>query len=136
MPKSRSAKPARQTPHAPARRSPCPVACALDIFGDRWTLLIVRDLILHRNRFKDFTASPEGIPTNILSDRLTRLRRNAIIEQVPAADGTRRLAYRLTRKGTALRPILKAMRDWGLQWAEGAQALLSEQRRSESPRST
>ncbi|MEQ1842043.1 MAG: transcriptional regulator, partial [Verrucomicrobiales bacterium] len=47
-----------------SRRSPCPVSCALDLFGDRWTLLIIRDLFLGRSRFKDFTASPEGIPTN------------------------------------------------------------------------
>ncbi len=110
---------------ASARRSPCPVACALDIFGDRWTLLVVRDLVLGRGRFKDFSASPEGIPTNILSDRLARLLEHDVIEQIPADDGTRRLAYRLTTKGTALRPILKAVRDWGLKWVDGAQALLS-----------
>jgi DNA-binding HxlR family transcriptional regulator len=92
----------------PARRSPCPVACSLDIFGDRWTLLIVRDLFFGRTRFKDFTASPEGIPTNILTDRLERLLAHGIIEQIPAQDGTKRLAYRLTQKGKAIRPVLKA----------------------------
>ena len=85
---------------APApRRSPCPIACSLDIFGDRWTLLIIRDLLLGRARFKDFTASPEGIPTNILADRLERLLEHRVIEQIPAEDGTKRLAYRLTEKG-------------------------------------
>jgi len=98
------------------RRSLCPVACSLDIIGDRWTLLIVRDLFLGRTRFKDFTASPEGIPTNILTDRLKRLLAHGIIEQIPAEDGTRRLAYRLTKKGKALGRMLKAMRDWGLAW--------------------
>jgi DNA-binding HxlR family transcriptional regulator len=98
------------------RRSPCPVACALDILGDRWTLLIIRDLMLGRSRFKDFAASPEGIPTNILAERLERLLRNKIVEQEPAEDGTKRLAYRLTRKGRALGPVLKSMRDWGLKW--------------------
>jgi len=106
------------------RRSPCPVACSLDILGDRWTLLIVRDLFFGRNRFKDFTASPEGIPTNILSERLTRLQRHQIIKQMPAPDGSRRLAYRLTEKGKALGPLLLAMRDWGLTWEKGTQALL------------
>ena len=105
------------------RRSPCPVACSLDLFGDRWTLLIVRDLFLGRARFKDFAASPEGIPTNILAERLERLRAHGIVEQAPADDGTKRLAYRLTEKGKALGPILKAMRDWGLTWEKSTRAL-------------
>jgi DNA-binding HxlR family transcriptional regulator len=105
------------------RRSPCPVACSLDIFGDRWTLLIVRDLFFGRTRFKDFTASPEGIPTNILTDRLERLLVHRVIEQIPAEDGTKRLAYRLTEKGKALRLVLKAMRDWGLAWGKSTRVL-------------
>jgi DNA-binding HxlR family transcriptional regulator len=105
------------------RRSPCPVSCSLDIFGDRWTLLIVRDLFFGRTRFKDFTASPEGIPTNILTDRLERLLVHRVIEQIPAEDGTKRLAYRLTEKGKALRPVLKAMRDWGLAWDKSTRVL-------------
>ena len=111
-------------PKAPPRRSPCPVACALDLVGDRWTLLVIRDLVLGRTRFKDFTASPEGIPTNILSERLDRLLRSGIAEQTPAADGTKRLAYRLTKKGQALRPALEAIRDWGLAWEPGTRAQL------------
>jgi DNA-binding HxlR family transcriptional regulator len=107
-----------------ARRSPCPIACSLDIFGDRWTLLVVRDLILGRSRFRDFAASPEGIPTNILSERLERLLEYQIIEQMPASDGTKRLAYRLTKKGKALRPVLAAMRDWGLAWDKSTRVLL------------
>jgi DNA-binding HxlR family transcriptional regulator len=106
------------------RRSPCPVACSLDIFGDRWTLLIVRDLLFGRTRFKDFTTSPEGIPTNILADRLERLLAHGIVEQIPAEDGTKRLAYRLTKKGKALGPMLKAMRDWGLAWDKSTRVLL------------
>jgi DNA-binding HxlR family transcriptional regulator len=110
---------------APARRrSPCPVACSLDLFGDRWTLLIIRDLFIGRARFKDFTASPEGIPTNILADRLERLLAHGVIDQIPAEDGTKRLAYRLTEKGKALGPVLKAMRDWGLSWDKSTRALL------------
>ena len=105
-------------------RSPCPVACSLDIFGDRWTLLIVRDLALGRTRFKDFTASPESIPTNILSDRLERLLRHGVITQIPAEDGSKRLAYQMTEKGRSLRPILVALRDWGLKWEKGTRASL------------
>src|SRR5215469_11467945 len=110
--------------NAPARRSPCPVACSLDIFGDRWTLLIVRDLLIGRSRFKDFTASPEGIPTNILADRLERLLENGVVEQIPAEDGTKRLAYRLSEKGKALDTVLKAISEWGLEWDKSTRALL------------
>lgn len=106
-----------------SRRSPCPVACSLDILGDRWTLLVIRDLFLGHDRFRDFMASPESIPTNILSERLERLLGHEIVEQVPAADGTKRSAYRLTKKGRALGPMLAAMRDWGLKWEKGTRLL-------------
>lgn len=106
------------------RRSPCPVACSLDVFGDRWTLLIVRDLLFGRARFKDFVASSERIPTNILTERLERLLAHDIIEKIPAEDGTKRLAYRLTEKGKALRPVVKTMRDWGLAWEKPSRAAL------------
>ena len=115
--------PMAATKKAPLRRSPCPLACGLDLFGDRWTLLIVRDLLFGAERFKDFTASPEGIPTNILADRLQRLRDQGIIVQAAAADGSRHPAYRLTSKGAALRPVLEAMRDWGLKWEKGTRAM-------------
>ncbi len=107
-----------------ARRSPCPVACSLDILGDRWTLLVVRDLVLGAERFREFAASPEGIPTNVLTERLQRLLHHEVIEQVAAADGTRHPAYRLTAKGKALFPVLEAMRDWGLVWEKGTRVML------------
>jgi len=115
----RSTAKAKGAGSASRRRSPCPITCSLDIFGDRWTLVVVRDLLFGRSRFKDFTASPEGIPTNILSERLERLVKSGIAERIPAADGSKRLAYQLTEKGNALRPVLKSMRDWGLKWEEG-----------------
>jgi len=126
MPKTMADKKRRPVPAktGPERRSLCPVACSLDLMGDRWTLLVVRDLMCGRSRFKDFTASPERIPTNILSDRLARLLRHRIVDQIPAEDGTKRLAYRLTAKGAALRPVLEAMRDWGLAHAPGSRAAL------------
>jgi DNA-binding HxlR family transcriptional regulator len=101
------------------------VACSLDIMGDRWTLLVVRDMMLGKTRFKDFLSSPEGIPTNILSERLRRLRARRIITQVSDAGGSRHRAYRLTEKGEALLPVLKAMKDWGLAWEKGTRAALT-----------
>ena len=125
--KPSSKLPAAAAAPAAERRSPCPVACTLDTIGDRWTMLVIRDLFLGRSRFREFVASPEGIPTNILTDRLRRLQEQHVIEQIPAEDGTRRLAYRLTKKGEALRPVLTALRDWGLAWEPGARVLLQPQ---------
>lgn len=109
-----------------SRRSPCPVACALDLLGDRWTLLVVRDLLLGKTRYKDFAASPEGIPTNILADRLSRLCEAGLAQRVPAGPGSRHLAYQLTKKGRALAPTLRALRDWGLAWQPGTRNLLQD----------
>ncbi len=121
MPKPKSVIPGNN------RRSRCPVACTLDIVGDRWTLLVVRDLMLGRSRFKEFIASPETIPTNILSDRLEKLITYGIAEQQASADGSRHLAYTLTKKGKALRTVMRAVRDWGLAWEPGTEAHLTGQ---------
>jgi DNA-binding HxlR family transcriptional regulator len=107
------------------RRSPCPVACSLDLFGDRWTLVVIRDLALGKTRFKEFVSSPENIPTNVLSDRLARLLRHKIVTRVQSAEGSKHLAYRLTKKGEALRPLLSAMKDWGLRWEKGTRAAMA-----------
>jgi DNA-binding HxlR family transcriptional regulator len=117
-------KPEVKSGKSKPRRSPCPVSCALDVLGDRWTLLVIRDLMLGRSRFKEFLASPEGIPTNILSDRLSRLLQHRIVTQVSASEGAKHLAYQLTKKGRALQPIVKAMMDWGLSWEKGTRAAL------------
>ena len=103
-------KPVASATHA--RRSPCPVACSLDLFGDRWTLLVIRDLFLGQQRFKEFVASPEGIPTNVLSDRLERLRKHGIVELTDAADGSKHPAYQLTAKGQ--RALTQEHREWNL----------------------
>ena len=104
------------------RRSCCPVSCALDLFGDRWTLLVIRDLMLGLSRFKDFANSPECIPTNILTDRLERLMRGGVIEQVPATKGGKRMVYVLTEKGKSLNSVMSSIKDWGLEWEEGTSA--------------
>src|SRR5581483_2434864 len=66
-------------PAPPERRSNCPVACALDVVGDRWTLLLIRDLLLGKTRYGELAASSEHIPTNILADRLKKLERYGLI---------------------------------------------------------
>jgi DNA-binding HxlR family transcriptional regulator len=118
------AEPKPKAGRSSGRRSPCPVACALDLLGDRWTMLVIRDLILGKTRFKEFVTSPEGIPTNILSERLSRLLDHGIVIQVSASEGSKHLAYQLTEKGRALMPVLKSLRDWGLTWEKGTQAML------------
>lgn len=106
------------------RRSVCPIACALDLFGDKWTLLVVRDLLLGKAHFKEFLASPEKIATNILSDRLARLVEHGIVERYPSTDIAGREAYRLTAKGRALRGLMTQIRAWGLAHVEGTEARL------------
>ena len=103
-------------------RSPCPIACTLDIIGDKWTLLVVRDLTLGRTHYKEFAASPEKISTNILADRLQRLVEHEIAERYPSPEQPGRDAYRLTSKGKKLGPILKSIVKWGLDNIEGTEA--------------
>jgi DNA-binding HxlR family transcriptional regulator len=106
------------------RRSPCPVACTLDLIGDRWTLLVVRDLFCGRSRFVEFARSPERIATNILADRLERLVAAGLVERVPAEDAPAHEAYRLTPEGRSLEPVLRAVAAWGLAHLEGTAALM------------
>ncbi len=113
-----------------ARRSPCPVACALDIIGDRWTLLVIRDLLLGRAQFKEFAESPERIATNILADRLARLMEHDLVEKVRLESPAGRDAYRLTRKGEALRPVVEAISAWGLSNLSGTAAKLRPKSRT------
>ena len=101
------------------RRSRCPVACTLDVLGDRWTLLVVRDLIRGKRRFAELVESPERIPTNILSDRLKRLVSLGVIQSRRYSDHPPRLEYQLTAKGEDLRPVLRAMVEWGITHAGG-----------------
>lgn len=92
------------------------MSVSLEIFGDRWSLLIVRDLMVRGFRtFYDFEHSGEGIATNILADRLRRLKRAGIVETEPDPDDRRRVNYRLTRKGIDLAPVLLDLLIWGAQ---------------------
>ena len=100
-------------------RSSCPVACSLDLLGDKWTLLVVRDLLLGKTTYTQFQKSPEGIPTNILAERLKRLQTAGIIEKSRYQERPVRYAYHLTEKGRDLRPVLSAMIDWGNKYIPG-----------------
>jgi DNA-binding HxlR family transcriptional regulator len=109
-----------------ARRSQCPVACTLDLIGDRWTLLLIRDLFLGKSRFAEFASSPERIPTNILAERLKRLEAAGLIESTPYSEHPPRYAYHLTPRGQELRPILDALAVWGLDQFPGTRRAARE----------
>jgi len=101
-------------------RSACPIANALDLLGDRWTLLVIRDLLfVGKRRFGEFLSSPEGIPTNILSDRLRRLEESGVVEKVPYQDRPARYEYQLTAKGRDLFPVLRSLIDWAARHLPG-----------------
>jgi DNA-binding HxlR family transcriptional regulator len=101
------------------RRSPCPISCGLELFGDKWTLLVLRDLMWGKKRYGEFLESPEGIPTNILADRLERLVAGGIVRAEPYQTNPVRHEYLATPAGEALFPILKALAGWGLKHLSG-----------------
>lgn len=92
----------------------CPVARTLDIIGDRWAILILRDLFQHETRrFQDFEATLPGLTPSVLSARLKDLESNAVISSRNYANHPPRLEYFLTLKGRELGPILQALEKWG-----------------------
>ena len=94
-------------------RSGCPVSISLDILGDRWSLLIVRDVMVRGYRtFRQFQRAGEGIASNILSDRLRRLEDAGILTTEPSEEDGRSTHYRLTSKGIALAPVLLELLIW------------------------
>jgi DNA-binding HxlR family transcriptional regulator len=94
---------------------------SLDVFGDRWSLLIVRDLMVRGLRtFKDFQQSGEGIATNILADRLRKLQAAGIVEAETPDTDARRVHYRLTEKGIDLAPALLELLVWGAKYEKSA----------------
>jgi DNA-binding HxlR family transcriptional regulator len=101
------------------RRSGCPVSISLERFGDRWSLLIIRDLMVRGFRtFKEFQESGEGIATNILASRLRRLEEAGIITAEAEGMDGRRVNYRLTEKGIDLAPVLLELLIWGARHEE------------------
>ncbi len=101
------------------------MANTLEIIGDRWTLLVIRDLLKGKHRYGQFSASPERIATNLLSERLKRLEEQGIVESRLYSHHPPRSEYRLTAKGEELRPIVASMRRWGLRHIPGTRVLAS-----------
>lgn len=96
----------------------CPVASSLDVVGDRWTLLVVRDLLRGRHRFGELRESVEGIPPAILSSRLKTLEASGIVVKRLYQDHPPRAAYQLTARGHALGVVVGALASWGEQFGE------------------
>ncbi len=95
------------------KRSCCPITNSLDIFGDKWTLLVIRDLALGKKRYQEFMASPERIASNILADRLKQLETAGLVTRRAYQQNPLRYEYALTEKGEGLKPVLRALILWG-----------------------
>ena len=95
------------------KRSDCPVSNSLDIWGDKWSLLIIRDLMFAKEcTYGDFLKSDEGIATNILASRLQALEENKLIEKLEHPDSKAKVLYRLTKKGIDLLPVMIEINLW------------------------
>lgn len=95
------------------KRSDCPISCTLDVFGDKWSFLIIRDLLFAKEcTYGDFLKSAEGIATNILASRLVMLEENKVIERLEHPNSKAKVLYKLTRKGIDLIPVLIEIHLW------------------------
>lgn len=109
-----------QSPQHASHRSGCPVTCTLELLGDKWSLLLIRDIaVANKHRYGELENSPEQIPTNILAERLKRLTTNNILEKVCYQNRPPRYAYMLTEKGANLLPLLQTIARWGLAYNVG-----------------
>lgn len=99
------------------RRSDCPVSCSLDVWGDKWSLLIIRDLMYAKQcTYGDFLKSAEGIATNILASRLLALEENGVIEKLSHPDSKAKVLYKLTGKGIDLLPLMIEIGIWSAKY--------------------
>ena len=118
-------------------RSTCPISFALEIFGDRWTLLVLRDLLLRaRRRYRELLQAEEGIATNVLADRLKRLEGRGLIEKQRDPEDGRQFVYAATPLAVGLVPILVEMIVWGAKNGTGTEADRALIRRFETERDT
>jgi len=107
----------------PPRRSTCPVACALDLLGDRWTLIVLRDLIMARKRYyQELLEGNEGIATNILASRLKLLEAAGLVTRRVDPAQARRVIYAPTEKALDLLPVLIELIRWSLKYNDGSAA--------------
>ncbi|WP_300604211.1 helix-turn-helix domain-containing protein [Niabella sp.] len=99
------------------QRSDCPISCSLDIFGDKWSLLIIRDVMLRgKCSYSEFLKSEEKIATNILTSRLALLEEAQILSKEVAPENRSKFIYHLTQKGADLLPIIIELMDWGARY--------------------
>jgi DNA-binding HxlR family transcriptional regulator len=105
------------------KRSRCPIANMLDLVGDKWSLLVIRDMLHGKTTYGELLDSPERIPTNILADRLKRLEGAGVIERSAYQERPVRYAYQLTEKGAALGDVLLALVRWGKKHLPGTRTL-------------
>jgi DNA-binding HxlR family transcriptional regulator len=111
------------------RRSNCPISCVLDLIGDKWTLLILRDMMFFNKRqFFEFLESPEKISTNILTDRLHKLEQAGVIAKQPYSSHRYRFEYHVTETGQELKPILNELGKWGLKHCENTKTRSMQER--------
>ena len=113
-----------KTRTAGSRRSTCAIACTLDLVGDKWSLLVIRDLLHGKSTFKELLDSPERIPTNLLADRLKRLEEAGVIVSEMYQERPPRYAYSLSEKGKALGDVLLAYVRWGRKYIPGTRSLV------------
>ena len=101
------------------KRSECPISCSLDIFGDKWSLLIIRDMMFaNKSTYGDFLKSSEGIATNILASRLQGLEENKLIEKLEHPESKAKVLYKLTQKAIDLLPIIVEIHLWAERYFE------------------
>jgi DNA-binding HxlR family transcriptional regulator len=124
----------RKKKPSPKRRSGCPLNASVEMLGDRWSLLIIRDMMLRGSRtYKEFVESYEGIATNILADRLRKLEAHGIITTERDPSDGRKLIYLLTAKGIDLAPVLTEMVLWAAAHEEtGNQSLVREMQKDKA----
>jgi len=103
--------------NAPPGRRPCPIAASLDIVGERWSLLAIREMNYGVHRFEQIT-SRTGAARDILADRLRKLENAGVVERRQYSEHPPRFEYHLTKAGEELRPVLLALTEWGSKWAQ------------------
>lgn len=109
------------------KRSECPISCTMDLVGDKWSLLIIRDLLyLGKSTYNEFLSSREGISTNILNDRLVKLTEVGLITFTGTA---KRKKYELTKMGQDLKPVLESIALFGIKYSDADKAFIQNVRK-------